>query len=159
VECSFDGERLLGTGGALRQAAPLLGDVFWVLYGDSYLEIDYRAVLADFQRQRALGLMTVLRNDNQWDRSNLVYRDGRVLWYSKRAHKPEMQHIDYGISLLRRAALEHLPASGLCDLADLYNELVARGEMAGHEVTRRFYEIGSPTGLAETQAYLLARAG
>jgi NDP-sugar pyrophosphorylase family protein len=155
---SYDGDRLLGTGGALRQAAPLLDEVFWVLYGDSYLEIDYRAVLADFLRQDALGLMTVMHNGDQWDRSNVVFRDGRVVTYSKRQRTAEMQHIDYGLSLLRREALAHLSAEGPCDLADLYGELIARGRMAGHEVTRRFYEIGSPAGLAETRAYLQGRA-
>src|SRR3984957_10517772 len=77
VRYSFDGEKLLGTGGALRRALPLLGEVFWVLYGDSYLDFDYRAALDDFLGRDALGLMTVLRNDNQWDRSNVVFRDGR----------------------------------------------------------------------------------
>src|SRR5262249_44926497 len=76
---SFDGRRLLGPGGALRQALPLLGEVFWVIYGDSYLEIDYPAVLADFLSRGMLGLMTVVRNDDHWDRSNVVFRNGRLL--------------------------------------------------------------------------------
>jgi NDP-sugar pyrophosphorylase family protein len=155
---SYDGDRLLGTGGALRHAAPLLDEVFWVLYGDSYLEIDYQAVLADFLRQAALGLMTVMHNGDRWDRSNVVFREGRVVYHSKRQRTPDMKHIDYGLSVLRREALAHLPAEGPCDLADLYGELIARGQMAGHEVTQRFYEIGSPTGLAETHAYLQGRA-
>jgi NDP-sugar pyrophosphorylase family protein len=154
---SHDGQRLLGTGGALRRALPLLDEVFWVLYGDSYLDVDYRAVLEAFARSGALGLMTALRNEDRWDRSNLVFRDGRPVCYSKRASTPEMAHIDYGLSLLRREALLRLPADGPSDLADLFTELVAEGEMAGFEVQRRFYEIGSPRGLEETQAYLLAR--
>jgi NDP-sugar pyrophosphorylase family protein len=155
---SYDGDRLLGTGGALRQAAPLLDEMFWVLYGDSYLEIDYRAVLTDFLEQDALGLMTVMHNGDCWDRSNVVFRDGRVVCHSKRHRTPEMQHIDYGLSLLRRQALMCLPPEGPYDLTDLYGELIARGRMAGHEVTQRFYEIGSPAGLAETHAYLQGRA-
>lgn len=154
---SYDGERLLGTGGALRRALPLLGEVFWILYGDSYLDVDYRAVLAHFARSGKLGLMTALRNDDQWDRSNLVFRDGRPVCYSKRARSPQMHHIDYGISLLRREALLRLPADGPCDLADLFGDLVSEGQMAGYEVTRRFYEIGSPKGLEETNHYLLAK--
>jgi NDP-sugar pyrophosphorylase family protein len=158
VRYSYDGDRLLDTGGALRQAAPLLDEVFWVLYGDSYLEVDYHAVLADFVRQDALGLMTVMHNGDRWDRSNAVFREGRVVYHSKRHRTPEMQHIDYGLSLLRREALAYLPPDGSCDLADLFGELIARGRMAGHEVTRRFYEIGSPAGLAETRAYLEGHA-
>jgi NDP-sugar pyrophosphorylase family protein len=151
---SYDGDRLLGTGGALRRAAPLLGDLCWVLYGDSYLDIDYCATLADFTRRDALGLMTVLRNDNRWDRSNVIFRDGRLLRYDKREQTPEMDYIDYGAALLRRPALERIPPDQPYDLADLYSHMVAEGQMAGYEVTRRFYEIGAPSGLEETNAYL-----
>jgi len=155
---SHDGDRLLGTGGALLRAAPLLGEVFWVLYGDSYMDIDYAAVLADFARQDAPGLMTVLANGDKWDRSNVLFRDGRLVCYDKRRPTPEMAHIDYGVGLLRRAALDRLPADRPSDLADLYHDLASEGRLAGHEVTRRFYEIGSPAGLEETRAYLEARA-
>ena len=151
---SFDGERLLGTGGALRRAAPLLGQVCWVMYGDSYLDIDYQAVLTHFASQPALGLMTVLENSNRWDRSNVVFRAGRLLRYDKRAQTPEMAYIDYGAALLRQAALERIPPDQPFDLADLYSELVAEQQMIGYEVTQRFYEIGSHEGLAETQGYL-----
>jgi NDP-sugar pyrophosphorylase family protein len=154
---SHDGDRLLGTGGALRRALPLLGEAFWVLYGDSYLEFDYRAVLAHFAASGATGLMTIVRNEDRWDASNVVYRGARLVCYSKRARSPGMTHIDYGASLLRRVAALRLPADKPCDLAELYTELVAAGDMVGYEVARRFYEIGSREGLAETEAHLLGR--
>jgi NDP-sugar pyrophosphorylase family protein len=157
VRYSYDGERLLGTGGALRRAAPLLGDVFWVMYADSYMDIDYRAVLADFGRRGPLGLMTVLDNGDRWDQSNVVFRDGRLVRYDKRRRTPDMTHIDYGVALLRRPALERIPPEQPYDLADLYRALVAEGQMIGYEVMERFYEIGSPPGLDETRAYLRAR--
>jgi len=156
IRYSHDGRPLLGTGGALRRAAPLLGEVFWVMYGDSYMDIDYRAVLAAFLRQDTLGLMTVLNNHHQWDRSNVVFRDGRLLQYDKRVQTPEMTHIDYGVALLRRPALERISPHRPSDLADLYSRLVAEGRMMGYEVRERFYEIGSPAGLQETRAYLEA---
>ena len=154
VRYSYDGERLLGTGGALRRALPLLSDVFWVLYGDSYLDVDYRAVLANFLSRHVLGLMTVMRNEGRWDQSNVVFCDGRLLCYDKRRATPAMTHIDYGLSLLRREAVERLPEGPPGDLADLYSNLVTEGRMAGHEVSQRFYEIGSPRGLEETADYL-----
>jgi NDP-sugar pyrophosphorylase family protein len=154
---SHDGERLLGTGGALLRAAPLLGPAFWVLYGDSYMDIDYGSIFRHFRSRGFDGLMTVLHNENRWDRSNALFRDGRLLRYNKRTPHPEMTHVDYGVSLLRASALARLPAGQPSDLADLYAELVEEGRMAGHEVTQRFYEIGSPRGLQETQEYLLAR--
>ena len=159
VRYSHDGDRLLGTGGALRRAAPLLGEPFWVTYGDTLLDLDYRGLLAEFLRTDALGLMTVLGNENRWDRSNVLFLDGKLLRYDKASPTPDMTHIDYGATLLRHRALERIPSDGPSDLADLYRTLVSEGSMVGVEVTRRFYEIGSPTGLAETEAFLEAERG
>lgn len=155
---SYDGDRLLGTGGALRRALPMLGTVFWVLYGDSYMDIDYPAVLAHFTASGARGLMTVFHNENRWDKSNVVFRDGRLLCYSKRASSSEMRHIDYGVTLLCGDVLASLPENEPADLADLLSDMAARGQLVGHEVTQRFYEIGSHQGLEETQKYLQIRS-
>jgi NDP-sugar pyrophosphorylase family protein len=159
IACSHDGPRPLGTAGALRRALPLLGELFFVLYGDAYLDMDYAAALEDFEARgrQTLGLMTVFRNAGRWDRSNARFADGRLIRYDKRAPAPDMSHIDYGLGLLRREAVEFVPAAGPADLADLYASLVSEGRLLGHEVTTRFYEIGSPSGLAETRAFLADR--
>jgi prepilin-type processing-associated H-X9-DG protein len=154
VDYSFDGATLLGTGGALRRALPLLGDAFFVLYGDSYLDCDYQQARGVFERSGKLGLMTVYRNDDRWDRSNVLFVDGRIERYDKTHPTPDMHHIDYGLSILTRAAFEETPPCQRWDVADLYRSLIARGELAGYEVTRRFYEVGSPAGLQETRSYL-----
>jgi NDP-sugar pyrophosphorylase family protein len=158
IRYSHDGPQLLGTGGALRRAAPLLGDVFWVMYGDSYMDIDYRAVLAAFLERNCLALMTVLHNHNRWERSNVVFRAGQLLKYDKRVQTAEMTHVDYGVALLRRTVLERIAPHQPSDLADLYTSLVNEGQMNGYEVSQRFYEIGSPEGLRETRAYLEGRS-
>jgi NDP-sugar pyrophosphorylase family protein len=160
VVCRRDGSRPLGTAGALRSALPLLGDPFFVLYGDAYLEVDYAAVLADFQRRgrEALGLITVFRNRGRWDRSNVRFARGRLIRYDKRAPSPDMEHIDYGLGLLRREALAPLRAGAPADLADLYARLAREGRLLGHPVRRRFHEIGTPAGLAGTRAFLARRA-
>lgn len=158
LQYSYDGPRLMGTGGALRRAAPLLGEIFGVLYGDSYPDLGWRSVLADILARDAAALMTVFRNDNRWDRSNVLFRDGRVLRYEKRNPPPEMVHIDFGVSLLRREALDCIPPDIPYDLADLWQALAERGQLAAYEVARRFYEIGSSEGLAETRAHLEAQA-
>ena len=155
LQYSFDGDKLLGTGGAVRRALPMLGEVFWIMYGDSYMDIEYRAVLKTFDAHpNALGLMTVLHNVGRWDKSNVVFRDGQLIRYDKRSASPEMQHIDYGIALLRRPAVESIAPDTPSDLADLYSRLVAEGKMIGYEVNNRFYEIGTPESLAEADAYL-----
>jgi NDP-sugar pyrophosphorylase family protein len=158
VRYSNDGATPLGTGGAVRRALPLVGDGCFVLYGDSLLDADYARVLAALPWD-ALGVMTVFRNENSFDRSNVVWRNGQLLRYSKLAPTPDMTHIDYGLSVLRRSAIERIPAGQPSDLAELYSALVADRRMTGYEVTKRFYEIGSPAGLREAEEFVLRRAG
>ena len=150
----FDGPRPLGTGGSILQALPALGDPFFVLYGDSYLDCDYAAVERAFAHSGRQGLMTVYRNDNRFDRSNVSYADGRIVAYDKRHPTPDMHHIDYGLGVLRSSAFSERNQGEAFDLADVYRSLLAQNELAGFEVPDRFYEIGSPEGLAETRAYL-----
>lgn len=153
----FDGPMLLGTGGALQRAVPLLGEAFFVLYGDSYLECDYAVIEQAFWQSRKQGLMTVLRNANQWDRSNVLFRNGRLERYDKRNWTPEMQHIDYGLGILRTDVLAAYLVDVPLDLATVYQDLLARDQLAAVEVSQRFYEIGSPSGLAETRRYLAVK--
>lgn len=157
VDYMFDGPVLLGTGGALRRAFPRLGEAFFVLYGDSYLDCDYAAVESAFRASGKLGLMTVFRNTNLWDRSNVIYENGRIQRYDKKNLVPEMKHIDYGLGVLQASALEHYPADRVLDLATIYQDLLAQDQLAGYEVSQRFYEIGSPAGLQETGDYIKER--
>ncbi|HOV80019.1 MAG TPA: nucleotidyltransferase family protein [Bacillota bacterium] len=150
---SFDGESLLGTGGALLKAAPLLGDVFMVTYGDTYLDTDYGAVLQAFREQNQPGLITVLKNENRWGKSNVLFAGGRIIKYDKRDPTADMKHIDYGLAVLKSRALAGIPAGEFYDLSDLYARLADRGSLAGYEVKQRFYEIGSREGLRETRQY------
>jgi len=154
IQYVFDGPRLLGTGGAIRHALPLLGDPFFVLYGDSFLEIDYRQIEQEFLRCAKLGLMTVYKNSGRWDQSNVLFRNGQIVAYDKKNPIAEMQYIDYGLGVLRKAAFDGVPEGQFYDLASVYRALVTREQLAGFEVHRRFYEIGSPEGLVETRAYL-----
>ena len=154
IDYSFDGPRLLGTGGALIKALPLLGETFYVLYGDSYLPIDYQAVGRAFLASGKLGLMTVYENRGRFDASNVWFGDGRIKAYDKRARSPQMHHIDYGLGVLQARALEGWPRGQTVDLADIYGKLVSEDRLAGYEVRERFYEIGSPEGLKELDARL-----
>lgn len=154
-----DGPVLLGTGGAIRRALPHLGTAFFVMYGDSYLECDFGAVEQAFRRSGRSGLMTVFRNEGRFDTSNVEFADGRILRYDKKARTAAMRHIDWGLGVLRARAFDGYPADEPLDLARVYQDLLAAGDLAGYEVARRFYEIGSPEGLAETDAYLRGRSG
>lgn len=159
VVYSFDGEALLGTGGALRQALPLLGNRFFVLYGDTYLDVTFAPILVAFERSDAPALMAVFRNNGRWDTSNVSF-DGHFVRYNKRCPTPDMKYIDYGLGILtENALLEHeektqQKGKEAFDLADVYERLAASGQLAGYEALRRFYEIGTPEGSAETDTYL-----
>jgi len=138
---------LAGTAGAVRAALDDLGERFLVLYGDTYLRIDYAAVAARAAGEDAL--MCVLENAGRWDTSNAVYADGRVLRYDKRAPAPDMRWIDYGLSVLTPGVL-----GDEADLSDVFTRLSREGRLAGYEATERFYEIGTPAALAETERFL-----
>ncbi|MFB3892146.1 MAG: sugar phosphate nucleotidyltransferase [Phycisphaerae bacterium] len=205
VAFSFDGPKLLGTGGAIKRAIALLGDEFFVMYGDSYLRCDYRAVQATFEMDSAyamevntdftdskdfredfaarpsiepsqsvkavfpsslqgrttgrgaLALMTIIRNDDRWDRSNVEFRDGRIVAHDKKNRTPAMRHVDYGLGVFRREAFDFIEPAGACDLAEVYSRALAAGRLAAYEVSERFYEIGSVQGLEETRALLSGR--
>lgn len=154
IEYVFDGPRLLGTGGALVRALPRLGDAFLVLYGDSFLPIDYAAVERAFLASGRPGLMTVYENRQRYDRSNVHFADGRIVAYNKRRPTPEMRHIDYGLGAFRPEAFSACVPGEPLDLADVQTRLAEQGLLAGFEVHERFYEIGSPEGLAELDALL-----
>lgn len=157
IDYAFDGARLLGTGGALIAALPRLGDAFYVLYGDSYLPVDYRAVGDAFLRSGQPGLMTVYENHGRYDTSNVWFEQGELKLYDKKNRRPEMQHIDYGLGVFRAAAFADFPRDTVVDLAAVQTRLCERRQLAGYEIKQRFYEIGSPEGLAELDALLKER--
>jgi N-acetyl-alpha-D-muramate 1-phosphate uridylyltransferase len=154
LDYAFDGPKLLGTGGAVKRALPLLDEEFFVLYGDSYLPVDYAPIAEFFRRSGKLGCMTVYRNEGKYDTSNVVFRDGEIVVYDKKHRRPEMQHIDYGLSLFKSRAFDSYPPDQPFDLAEVMGKLVREKQLAGYEVRERFYEIGSPAGLAELETIL-----
>ncbi|WP_421999481.1 sugar phosphate nucleotidyltransferase [Reyranella sp.] len=159
VSYADEGRELLGTGGALRHALATTGlrPSFFVLYGDSFLPIAYPPVLERFARSGKPALMTVMRNDNRWDRSNVVYDPPLVALYDKHCDervRATMTHIDYGLLVLSSNLVEtEIPKAAVVDLADVLGRLSRRGALAGYEVAQRFYEVGSPTGLADFTRY------
>jgi NDP-sugar pyrophosphorylase family protein len=159
IRYSFDGPILLGTGGAIKRASTLLPDAFFVLYGDSYLPIDFQAVATAFIESGQPALMTVYANVDAWDTSNVWFEQDRIRLYSKREKLPEMRFIDYGLMVCRRQIFDDSPSDVPFNLADTLETLSRKGQLAGHEVYQRFYEIGSPSGLAELNQLLSKRSG
>jgi NDP-sugar pyrophosphorylase family protein len=158
LDYSFDGPKLLGTGGAIKRALPLLGDEFFVLYGDSYLPVEYHPIAEFFRHSGKLGCMTVYRNEGRYDTSNVVFRGGGIAVYDKKSRSPEMRHIDYGLSLFKAPVFESYSANQPFDLAEVMGKLVREKQLAGYEVRERFYEMGSPAGLAELESLLQSKS-
>lgn len=154
IDYVFDGDMPLGTAGALKNALPVLDDEFFVLYGDSYLMCNYANVHRRFTDSGKSALMTVYRNEHSWDTSNVVYANGVVELYDKHNPLPEMVYIDYGLSLVRASVLEDTRPGTPTDLADIYRRLSLQGQLAGYEVSQRFFEIGTPDGVQQMEAYL-----
>ena len=153
IQYSFDAPELDGTLGAIRRALPLLGERFLVLYGDTYLRIDYADVARVWCKSGLPAVMSVLRNEGRWDTSNVWYESGRVLAYDKGTPRPDMHWIDYGLGGLTVDALSVVDDDEN-DLALLYQRLAALDRLYGYVATERFYEIGTPSGLEETDAFL-----
>lgn len=150
----YDGPKLLGTGGALRKALPYLGSEFLVMYGDSWLDTTFAPIVSAFRDSGKPALMTVFRNAGHWDVSNVWYENGVIRCYDKGKRLPQMQHIDWGLSMVKADLLARQPADTAFDLAEVYSGLARSSELAGYEIATRFYEIGSTEGLRETDALL-----
>lgn len=144
----------LGTGGALKNAEALLGDEFGVLYGDSYLPINYKYVINALFSTNQLGIMTIYRNENRFDRSNILLDSNGEIKYSKKTPRPEMNYVDYGFTVLRRQALLQFKKGVKFDLGDLLEDLSLNDQIASYEVSDRFYEVGSFEGIVDLQKYL-----
>ena len=154
VDFSIDGDKPLGTAGAIKKALPYLENNFSVMYGDSYLTDDFRPIADFFLKSGKKGLMTVFKNEGRWDFSNIFYKDGEIVKYDKNHLTQDMKHIDYGLLFFKKEAFAEILDQQTHDLADLCRDLVNEGQMAGYEVKQRFYEIGSIKGLEETRRYL-----
>ena len=157
VRYSYDGDVLLGTAGAIRKAADILPEAFMILYGDSYLDIDFEPVVQQFNAEKLPVLMTVYRNRNAFDTCNIIMKDGKVFRYNKKSPDPTMEYIDYGLIVIQKEVFDPYPANEPFDLSLVLSRMADSGLVAGYEVRKRFYEIGSISGIKETEDYIRTR--
>lgn len=157
ISFSYDGNVLLGTGGAIKKVINYLPDYFFITYGDSYLDINYKDIECFFdsnRRNELTGLMTVFKNDGKWDKSNVIFDEKQILMYSKKVNNPQMQYIDYGVGILSKENFADYPDSAIFDLADIYEKLAIDNNLLGVEIFHRFFEIGSFKGIEDISNYL-----
>ena len=156
IQYSYDGDVLLGTGGAVKKASRLVEDVFMIQYGDSYLDIIYEDVVTTYYQAKLPVLMTAYHNKNKFDKSNMLVKDGKIVQYNKCAKTEEFEHIDYGLIVMRKDVLSTNPGVSF-DLGDVLSTCVDRGMVSAYEVHTRFYEIGSPSGITQTTEYIASK--
>lgn len=155
IKFSNDGEKLLGTGGAIKKALHLLPDKFMIIYGDSWLNVNYKKIADTFQKSNFKALMTIYKNNNKLDKSNIYFEKGHILKYDKNNTDNNMIYIDYGLSCLTKQVFNNTPDS--FDIADLFSKLSKENYLEGIEIYERFYEIGSNRGLKEFEQFVLNR--
>jgi len=149
VSYSDDGDKLLGTGGSLKKASRILGENFFILYGDSFLPINFSLVEKAYFRQKKPALMTVFKNNDHGDKSNVYFKNKCVL-YNKKNPQKNMNYIDYGLNVVKRTIFYNFPSNKMFDLSDVFEDLSKKNLLAGLEIYERFYEIGSINGLNDT---------
>jgi NDP-sugar pyrophosphorylase family protein len=156
ISFSYDGEKLLGTGGTIKKIVNQLPDYFFITYGDSYLDIDFNNIqeLFESKKQSYNSLMTVYKNTNLFDTSNVIFENGLIELYSKLKKDSRMSHIDYGVGILSNKSMDNYDKNIIFDLAELYENLSLKSELYGYEVFKRFYEIGSLQGIEDLSNYL-----
>ena len=144
---------LLGTAGALKNAGYLLDDLFLVMYGDSYLPIDFGSVTRYFMSKEKLALMTVFKNHDCFERSNAAIEGDLVTRYDKQAKTSRMVYVDYGASVFRKKVLEMIPEDRHYSFEELFRQLIPAKELLAYQLQERFYEIGSAQGLRQFEEY------
>ena len=149
IKYSDDGDQLLGTGGAIKKALKFMSEDFFILYGDSFLPVNFSLVEKAFFDEGKPALMTVLKNIGQWDKSNAYFKN-KLVYYNKKELKNDMNYIDYGLSVVNNSIFKNFVDRKKFDLSDVFEKLSRDKLLAGHEVKERFYEIGSVNGLDET---------
>ena len=154
VNYSYDGETLLGTGGAIRKAFPLLKESFMITYGDSYLDFDCPALYSFFMQNDYHAIMTVFKNNDLFDESNVLYQNGKILLYSKKNKSSAMNYIDYGFSVVKKDIFNAYNVNDKFDLSVVFENLSLNGQLGGVEIKKRFYEIGSFQGISDIESYL-----
>jgi len=156
ITYSYDGVKLLGTGGAIKNALPFVANEFFVTYGDSYLDINYKSIETRFIESASdkSGLMSVYYNSDKFDTSNAIFENNKIVLYSKKQKTIHMKYIDYGLGILRKSHFQEYNIQTNFDLSDIYEKLALTGELIGYESQKRFYEIGSLNGIKDLTKYL-----
>lgn len=145
---------LLGTCGAIKNAEKYLDEVFFVMYGDSYLPINFNDIYEKFLKSKKYGLMTIYKNQNKFDTSNVAIENDLVSIYDKSQKNKNLQYIDYGLSILNKQVLNDIPSNKFVDLEFLFKQMIEKKMLTYYISEERFYEIGSEEGIRDFENFV-----
>lgn len=154
ITYSHDGERPLGPIGALKKAAHLLKNDFFIMYGDSYLSVDFNDVYTFHKKHDKPACMVVYKNQDKYDKSNLIIKENLVVGYGDKDRTKDMIYIDYGTSILSKKTLDSLKEDTFYSTGDFFSKLIKNNELLAYEIKNRFYHIGNPDALEELKQHL-----
>jgi NDP-sugar pyrophosphorylase family protein len=157
ISYSYDKEKPLGPIGAVKNAESMLDNEFFIIYGDSYLSVDFQDVIEYFKKYDYPALMVVYKNNDKFDKSNLIIKDNLVVGYGEKDKSKEMIYIDYGTSLLTKKSLEIVPKNEFFSTGQFFSKLIENKNLLSYEVNKRFYHIGDPDSLEEIRLFIKNR--
>ena len=149
IKYSYDRDKPLGPIGAVKNAEPLLKDIFFIMYGDSYLTVNFKNVYSFFNQYNKLGLMVVYKNFDKYDKSNLIIKNNMIVAYGEKERTQDMIYIDYGASILRKKSLDLIPKNTFYTTGQFFSNLISKKELLAFKANERFYHIGNPDALEE----------
>lgn len=152
----------MGTGGALKQAESLLDDVFLLVNGDTYLEINYAELyrsLADFD-----GVICAFNSEgsgsSRVEQNNIQVGDGRILRYAKGTGDSSLSHVDSGAGVFRKAALNYAPNQPQFSFEEyIWPILVEKGSLGYFETSSKPFDIGTPERYDVFADYIAQKRG
>jgi NDP-sugar pyrophosphorylase family protein len=138
---------LLGTGGALKLAEPILHDSLLVVNGDTYLNIDYKTIYEDFNMSKAQALIVASQCPTDTCGDLAVDDNFNVTAYDK-TNPVGKDYVNAGVMGLKRDILAEVnPAQVVSLEADIFPNLISRGDVRACITAKQFYDIGSFSGL------------
>jgi len=146
INIKYSKDNQLGVIGAIKNAEPLLRDNFFMMYGDSYLpHLDFNNMYQKYQNQDKLALMSIWKNNNKTDKSNIKIKNGLVT----NVGEPNSDYVDYGAIVLNKKILELIPPNKPFSTKEFWKKLTSKKQLGIYEVKKRLYHIGNIDGLKE----------
>lgn len=145
IKYSYEKE-LLGTGGALKLASNLIEEKFLLLYGDSYLDINYNEFINFFERQKTTGSVVIYDNTmGDTNVKNNITIDGNLITiYDKNKKDARLKYVEAGVSIFRKRLLNLIDGNRFVSLEnDIFPVLINQHELTGYKSKTRFYDIGT----------------